>query len=303
MRILRYIIIIFTAAAGLYSCGSASKMTISKAPYKRTTGGISYKILKDSVGKRYSSVGDYVIYHTIIQYEDSILINSYTQTIGHFSTGLPYEVEIKEPSYNGDLLEILTMMTPGDSGIFIIPTDTLLNSRNDIYKWLEPGKEIRYSLKLEEILSSEEMLTRWVSRAPTQKQKDDILLKHYFLSHNVNPILDSSGLYYTVTHTTAAPALLAGQRVSVNYSGRLIDGTLFDSNTDSTFNHVEPFTFELGKGQVIKGWDIGVSKMNLGEKATFYIPSRLAYGSRSPIPEIPPHSILIFNVAIIDTNF
>jgi len=87
----------------------------------------------------------------------------------------------------------------------------------------------------------------------------------------------------------------------MNYTGRLQDGTVFDSNVDPKFNHVEPFEFTLGAGQVISGWDKGIVGMKIGEKKTLTIPPEDAYGP-SGRPGIPPNSTLIFDVELVAIN-
>jgi FKBP-type peptidyl-prolyl cis-trans isomerase len=82
---------------------------------------------------------------------------------------------------------------------------------------------------------------------------------------------------------------------TVNYKGMLLDGTVFDSSEGR-----EPFTFQLGQGQVIKGWDEGIALMQKGTKALLIIPSALAYGDRGAGDMIPPYSPLVFEVEMID---
>lgn len=89
-----------------------------------------------------------------------------------------------------------------------------------------------------------------------------------------------------------------GDMVSMNYTGRLEDGTVFDSNVDPKFQHVEPFTFELGAGKVIPGWDEGIVGMKVGEKKTLVIPPEKAYGPNDYGP-IPGNSTLTFDVELI----
>ena len=88
-----------------------------------------------------------------------------------------------------------------------------------------------------------------------------------------------------------------GSNVSVHYSGFLLDGTKFDSSYDRG----EPITFPLGAGRVIKGWDEGISLLNVGGKAKFIIPPDLGYGSRAMGP-IPANSVLIFEVELVDIS-
>ncbi len=93
----------------------------------------------------------------------------------------------------------------------------------------------------------------------------------------------------------------AGDVVSVNYTGRLEDGTVFDSNVDPSFGHVEPFVFPLGIGQVIPGWDEGIVGMKVGEKKTLTVPPEKGYGENAVGP-IPANSTLIFEVEVLAIN-
>ena len=100
-----------------------------------------------------------------------------------------------------------------------------------------------------------------------------------------------------ITVGTGAEAK-SGDSVKVNYTGTLVDGTVFDSNVDPKFKHVEPFIFNLGTGQVIKGWDIGVAGMKVGGKRLLIIPPSFGYGDQDQGP-IPANSILIFEVELL----
>jgi FKBP-type peptidyl-prolyl cis-trans isomerase len=90
-----------------------------------------------------------------------------------------------------------------------------------------------------------------------------------------------------------------GDTVSVNYTGTFLDGKEFDSNVDPAFGHVTPFTFTLGQGMVIKGWDQGVVGMKVGEKRKLIIDSSLAYGDLGIPGTIPPKSTLVFDVELL----
>ncbi|WVZ17838.1 hypothetical protein V8G54_010820, partial [Vigna mungo] len=89
-----------------------------------------------------------------------------------------------------------------------------------------------------------------------------------------------------------------GDKVKVHYRGKLTDGTVFDSS----FERKNPIEFELGAGQVIKGWDQGLLGMCLGEKRKLKIPSRLGYGDQGSQPSIPGGATLIFDTELVGVN-
>lgn len=89
-----------------------------------------------------------------------------------------------------------------------------------------------------------------------------------------------------------------GDTLVMNYTGRFTNGTVFDSNVDPKFNHVEPFEFKLGAGMVIKGWDEGLVGMKIGEKKTLTVPPEKGYGPND-YSGIPGGSTLIFDVELV----
>lgn len=111
-------------------------------------------------------------------------------------------------------------------------------------------------------------------------------------------VTTTSGLKYIdeVVGTGASPK--PGQNVTVHYTGTLENGTKFDSSVDRG----QPYSFRIGTGAVIKGWDEGVMTMKVGGKRRLIVPAKLGYGSAGFPPSIPPNATLIFEVELLSVN-
>jgi FKBP-type peptidyl-prolyl cis-trans isomerase len=108
-------------------------------------------------------------------------------------------------------------------------------------------------------------------------------------------VTTASGLRYVdqVVGSGASPSL--GKQVTVHYTGTLENGAKFDSSVDRG----QPYTFVIGVGSVIKGWDEGVMTMKVGGKRKLIIPGNLGYGAMGSLPKIPPNATLLFDVELL----
>ncbi|TLY33891.1 MAG: FKBP-type peptidyl-prolyl cis-trans isomerase [Nitrospirae bacterium] len=108
-------------------------------------------------------------------------------------------------------------------------------------------------------------------------------------------ITTRSGLKYKDLIVGTGPVAKAGQTVTVHYTGWLLDGKKFDSSRDRN----RPFSFRLGAGQVIKGWDEGIAGMRVGGKRKLRVPPRLGYGAKGSGPFIPPNATLLYEIELL----
>lgn len=113
----------------------------------------------------------------------------------------------------------------------------------------------------------------------------------------IDTVLTASGLKYVIWKKGGGEQPENGDKVSVHYAGRLLDGSPFDNSYDRG----KPFEFPLGAGRVIKGWDEGIGYLTVGDSATLIIPSELGYGSMDR-PTIPANSTLVFDVQLMDVK-
>ena len=130
------------------------------------------------------------------------------------------------------------------------------------------------------------------------KKAEAGLLQKYLKDNKITTKPTASGLYYIEKVKGTGAQAMAGKKVGVQYTGTLLNGKKFDSSRD---RGVKPFEFELGKSQVIKGWDEGIAMMRKGGKAILIVPSSIAYGERD-MGDITPYSTLVFDVELVDVK-
>jgi FKBP-type peptidyl-prolyl cis-trans isomerase len=130
--------------------------------------------------------------------------------------------------------------------------------------------------------------------ADEQLKADDKLIVDFIAKNNIAAIKHSSGLYYQIQAAgTGSATYMSSTNVSVNYEGRLLNGTVFDKSTTTA-------TFPLGN--LIVGWQIGIPLIQKGGKIRLIIPSTLAYRNTSPSSAIPANSVLDFTIELINAQ-
>lgn len=273
-----------------------ARVVAPKSDFNVTGTGLEYKFLRDVPGTNTPKTGDYVEVHLVTAIGDSVLFET-----RQMNNNQPVQFPLQPAAFKGDLVEGLMMMTPGDSAMFQMSVDTLLKAGSPSMPWMKPGtgQKLTYRVSMISVKTQDQMKMEQEANAAKQKMVDDAAIQQYLTQNKIKATKTASGLYYKIDKPGTGVNAKAGQKVTVNYTGKTMDGVIFDSNVDPQFQHVQPFEFALGQGQVIKGWDEGVALMKKGSKGTLYIPSTLAYGANGQGP-IKPNSILIFDIEVKD---
>lgn len=286
------------AAASALLLGTAS---CSKGGFKKTKDGVEYNIVKDEKGDA-AKIGDYIEYHMVGKIGDSLMFDS-RKMMG----GKALEMELqRNPSTpkSMDPTEVITMLSSGDSAVIRFEMDSMARK---MYTFAKPTDKIQLEIKMVSVKTKaqfeagqKQKQADMEAQAAKQVGADDQLIQEYLTKNGVTAQKTASGIYYVISKPGSGANAAAGKTVKVKYTGKTMDGKVFDSNIDPQFSHTEPLEFVLGQRQVIAGWDEGIALLNKGAKATLYIPSGLAYGAEGREPQIPANSILIFDVELLD---
>lgn len=140
----------------------------------------------------------------------------------------------------------------------------------------------------------------------TLADQQQTAIQTFLTANQLTATKTASGLNYVIVTQGTGAIPQTGHTLSVNYTGTILNsngtlGTKFDSNVDPQFNHVQPFTFPLGQGRVIAGWDEAFKLLPVGTVAKLLIPSALGYGTAGS-NNIPPDSILVFDVTLVSAQ-
>jgi FKBP-type peptidyl-prolyl cis-trans isomerase len=277
--------------ASLASVLSACKQ--SKYPgYELSETGLYYKIEKENKDAKKPTVGDIITVDLVLSnsLNDSVIFDS-----RKFEKSQKFP--LFESKYKGSIEEGFAMLGEGDSASFIINPDSFYSftTQQPRPKFLKEGAMLKFAVKLKKVESKEEYKAEQAKKDLEALSAELAKLNEYLSSKNITAKPDSTGLYYIETKSGSGALAQSGDSVVVHYEGTLLDGKVFDSS----IGRGEPISFSLGRGMVIPGWEIGLSKMKKGAEATLIIPSKLAYGPRGMGP-IPPAATLVFKVQLIN---
>jgi FKBP-type peptidyl-prolyl cis-trans isomerase len=227
---------------------------------------------------------------------------------------LPLKIDPNNTAQQGELYAVLSKLRTGDSVGFELIASELFEKtfRAPMPDSIAPESKIKFQIAFIDQLSEAGYYDFMAKKAEKEGAKqmviDNEILDAYMSENNIDPTKTSSGLRYVITEEGSGDKPENGQVVQVNYAGWILNGPYFDTSLESVAREqglyqegrpYQPFSFALGQGRVIKGWDEGIALLNVGGKATLYIPSPLGYGSRSAGSTIKANSILVFDVELV----
>jgi FKBP-type peptidyl-prolyl cis-trans isomerase len=160
------------------------------------------------------------------------------------------------------------------------------------------GEYIKIRVNVLSLMTKEDFENKKQTEMNVQNEKEFSAIDSYLVKKGLQAQKTASGLYYIIEKQGDGLKAEAGKTVTVNYTGKLMDGKVFDSSLNPGRT---PFDFKLGAGQVIKGWDEGIALFKVGGKGTLIIPSTLGYGSRAS-QQIPANSPLIFDIDLLSVK-
>lgn len=269
----------------------------NEVSYKKTRGGMPYKLFSSSKGKAVDT-GNFIRIQVLQKINDSVIFDTYGK--------LPMYMQVTEQVAPYNVSELWLNLKEGDSLITVQAMDTFIK-RNPygVPPQFKNGDRIYSTFVVEKVYPTEEEF-----RADEKRIKDEFLagevkvVGDYVAKKNINAVKTKSGAYVEIIEPGTGPLIDSGKVAMALYRGTSFSGKIFDSNMDSSFGRSEPVPFTVGiSGQpngLTLGFDECMMLLRKGSKARLYIPSMLAYGPQPPTPDIQPFEHLIFDVEVKD---
>jgi FKBP-type peptidyl-prolyl cis-trans isomerase FkpA len=296
------LMIIAVAALGLASC---------KGGFKQADGGLLYNIRTDKSGPTIKP-GDFVSLNLILKTEgDSVLGSTY-------ELGRPVPQIMEKTARKGDITSAFLLLSEGDSATVKLNIDSMFKKGAPKPPGIK-GKYLIYEVKIEKVIArgnqtdpvfQAHVTDYFKAQAEVIKKQEPAKIKKFVEDKKLTVTTTTSGLQYQITKPGSGVNVVAGDTAVVNYTGRLLNGKIFDTSVKEeamkdkkmldprrTF---QPLKVPVGAGAVIKGWDEGLQLLNKGAKATLVIPSDLGWGEQGAPPMIGAFAPVTFDVEIVD---
>lgn len=290
-----YKIYFLLLALFLFSCSNTKQ--------KQTLSGMKYTVYRESNGKK-PKVGDWVTVQMVYKEDnDSVLFDSRAY-------GRPLRFALPEPKFAGSFEEGLMYLGEGDSATFYVNADSMYEkvimkeNPEQISHRPKQGSFLKFDVLLMRVQTYQEAEMEIAMNESKQEKAELNALEAYLKEKNITAEKQPEG-YYMIMNTPGKGELIKkGSVVAVNFTSSFLNGIAFDSNSKSG----KPYTFIAGKGDVIKAWDLAITRLHEGDKVTLIVPSSLAFGSagkkmpNSLTYTIPPFSTIIFEIEVLKAS-
>jgi FKBP-type peptidyl-prolyl cis-trans isomerase len=303
MKNLMKTVAMFFAVAVLFSaCGPKSDIE----GFKKTKSGLHYKFDQENPGAQKAEMGDVLVVEMKMKMDDSLLFSN---------EGTPQRMfQVSDPIFSGDVNEGLLMLHIGDVATFAVESDSMANyfPMPPFYKQ-GVGSKIYYEIKLNSIVNKVDIdkeKAEFEARMEKAREEEPDLIKQYVAVNQITQQPTRSGLYIIEKKKGNGPMVEQGKAVKVNYTGKLLDGKVFDTSVKSVAQEAgiynparnyEPLSYVVGEMSLIQAWEQAMSTLRQGSVATIIMPSALGYGARGS-QEIPPYSPLVFELEVVSVK-
>ncbi len=269
---------------------AAASLLISCGQFKTTQDpdGSKYQIHTEGKGKKIN-VGDILTFDLVIKASnDSTFEDTYKRH-------QPITMPAQKGAFKGSFENALLHLSEGDSATVFINADSLFaRVQQPLPQGITKGSEIKFIVKIQSTQTREE----FQKAQDAKKGSEAKIMEEYAKKNFPTATKTQYGMYHVVVKEGTGDVIKAGQTVTVDYTGKFMDGKSFDSSVGKPG---PKFQVTVGQGAVIPGWEQALALMKKGEKAIFFIPSNLAYGEQGSGP-IPAFSSLIFEMEVLDVK-
>ena len=293
--------------AAMVMAGAVVLAACNNGKFKDAGNGLSYKFEKQNKSAQQVQEGDVLVGEMTVKFDTT---QTFTN-VGHADRILQ-----ADPSFF--LYDALVMMHIGDKAVLAYEADSLAKflQPNQMPPYYEKGKgmKIYYEISLQDIVTKEELeeeQNNYIAEMKERQENEPAAIEAYVRDNNITVKPNDKGVYVIVKKRGNGAKVAAGRTVAMNYTGRLLDGTMFDSSVESDAiqgglqqpgRTYEPLTYVVGQMRLIPGWEESVLGMPEGTVMQVVMPSAQAYGPQGAGKDIPPYSPLVFDIEIVSVK-
>ncbi len=294
--------------ATMLVAGAMMLAACNNGGFKDAGNGLSYKFEKQNKSAQQVQDGDVLVGEMTVKFDTTQTFSN----VGHADRILQ-----ADPAFF--LYDALVLMHVGDKAVLAYEADSLAKflQPNQMPPYYEKGKgmKIYYEISLQDIVTKEELeeeQNNYIAEMKARQENEPEAIAAYVSENNITVKPNDKGVYVVIKKKGTGAKVAAGRTVAMNYTGRLLDGTMFDSSVESDAIQgglqqpgrvYEPLTYVVGKMSLIPGWEESVMGQPAGTIMQVVMPSAQAYGPQGTRDgSIPPFSPLVFDIEIVSVK-